>query len=192
MERLKNIPRATEFEKYEINSEDKFFFDANVWIAILNMDSLDEKYAEQCQRLFHRVLVSGNKITIIPELISEIFNVIVGKKYRQFSSKYPNKKDFRSSEEGEEIIKDFSEQFNILFKNNNIIFENVELEQKELEDFLLNKSTQLDFKDFLYEKFCITNNLVLVANDSDFLNSLQKFKCVLSCHPRLIRKHKQG
>lgn len=192
MVQLKNTPKATEFEKYEINADDKFFFDANVWIAILNKDSSDEIYAESCQKFLHRVLVSGNEIIIIPELISEIYNAIIAKKYKLFSSKYSKKKEFRNSDEGKDIIKDFSEQFNILIKNNNTKFENAYLEQEELEDFLLNKSTQLDFKDFLYEKFCITNNLVLVANDSDFLNSIPKFKCVLSCCPKLTKNFKRG
>lgn len=182
----KNIRKIVNAESYKINHNDKFFFDANVWISILNRDNNQDLFALKAQSFLKKIHEKGAKIYLCPELVSEIFNRLA--KMRQQKSTIIGYKDFRKSPKYQEWVEDFSDQFSQLIKNGDIIFVNSSIDSATILTYFQSRTKDLDFKDFIYEELCCREGLICVTNDKDFASSVGRISKLLSFNQILYNK----
>ena len=173
-------------DSYNIKQGDKFFFDANIWIKLLSPKA--NEIARKIQNFFKRINDKKCSIYICPELVSEIFNRLVRNKMDSSVVASRGYKDFRKSKMCREWIQDFSDQFSQLLNNRNVVFINLEIDGSEMLKYFQTKANLLDFKDFIYESLCKSNDLILVTNDYDFVNSVHSINKILSFDYRLYNK----
>lgn len=178
--------RVYNCESYNIKMGDKFFFDANIWIQLLSPKA--NEIARKIQNFFKRINDKKCSIYICPELVSEIFNRLVRNKMDLSVVPSIGYKKFRKTTTCKEWIQDFSDQFSQLLNNKNVVFINSRIDGYEILKYFQSKANLLDFKDFIYESLCRSNDLILVTNDYDFVNSVHYINKILSFDYRLYNK----
>jgi len=184
----KNSLKVNDCDSYSIKHDDKFFFDANIWVVILNRDSSEEKYAYKAQNFLKRIHNKGSYVYICPEIISEVFNNLIQKERHKSITLGRNYKEFRKSDICQEWVQDFADQFLQLIKSGNVKFINTSIGPEDTITYLQTKAKFLDFKDFIYEHICYKEDLILVTNDRDFAISVGKVSKILSMDKTLINR----
>jgi predicted nucleic acid-binding protein len=148
-------------------------FDANVIIYIFwptGSKDFESKYSS----IFAELLKQNTKIYINFIVISEVVNRAIRIEYEKylltnnFDKNRYKYKDFRDSLDGQEVVKDV---YQVIQKKVVSTFEVIGkiFTKDEIISFL--NVDKLDFCDKAIEMLCKENNLVLVTNDSDFINS---------------------
>lgn len=175
-----------------------YFFDANIWLLILDR-SLQPKYYEQVYIDF------WDKLTSLPEarkvvvanslLISEVFNRYLRIKFESYKKeqieylkkpkleieKLTFKEDYRGSIDYQENFVAFTSEFTAYDSFIEII--NDKAEEVNIMEMLNDMSTNSDFNDVYYQRFCKLNGFPIVTHDGDF-----RFKGtpILTCNKDLL------
>lgn len=174
-----------------------YFFDANVWIYILDQssepshkayidffgkvisqiedyESRKKQYLEDGRKIKPGVFDDSQKPIIIltPLLISEMFNVLIYSRFREWKEMTKNhsaefKKDFRGTQEHIDAVKLLkTDLFNYeqYFKIIDDCADDIGVRQ-----IFDDQNYNMDFNDQCYYYICFENKFILVTNDGDFM-----------------------
>ena len=175
--------------EHKISKTDKFFFDANVWLYILNDNSTKEskKYIE----FLKKILETDALIITNQEVISEVISKFLkdDAKLKGFKDKY---KEYRKTEYYRNCFKVISAIFLQLLDNKKLIFEPINFTNNDFRKYLeINTKEQqrniLDYKDYIYTIFSKNKNYIIVTNDKDFA-SLRFNNIILTANSKIIGK----
>lgn len=175
-----------------------YFFDANVWLFILDR-SLQPKYYEQAYIDFWEKLTSLQEVKKVVVanslLISEVFNRYLRIKFEIYKKelieyhrkpkheveKFTFKDNYRGTINYQENFVAFTSEFIAYDSYIEIINDNAE--EVGIMEMLDEMSSNSDFNDVYYQRFCKTKDFPIVTHDGDF-----KFKGVqiLTCHRDLL------
>ena len=165
-----NITRT---QNYVPTKNNKFLFDANIWIAICWPVKTKQSYNDAVN-FFHKTVTNRSKILLPAIIVSEVINRIHRDEFQKYKEKYPsiNKfKDYRKTKNFQIVNNDIKSVFHaqiVKLQKSKIIeiiddgFEGCSLEM------MINDLDKLDFNDSLVFKICKKNDCYLVTNDSDF------------------------
>ena len=174
-----------------------YFFDANVWLYILDR-SLQPPYHEQVYIDFWERLTSSgaNKVVVVNSLlVSEILNTYLRIKFESYkeeqiiyngkSKKEVNslsfKNDYRGSLDYRTNLLGFKSEFSAYSYFIEVV--NDRAEEVDIMEMLEQMSNNSDFNDVYYQHFCRVNNFPIVTHDGDF-------RCkeipILTCHRDLL------
>ena len=160
---------------YNPIEEDKFFFDANIWLYLFcpvgNYNSYTvKKYSD----FFLKAIISKSKIYTSSMIISEFFNTYTRIEFNKKKSENPKiyknyKSDFRNTVEYIELSDGIIEiiKSKILKKaiKINDSFNKIDI------DNILKSGSNFDFNDNYFLEICKKNKFKIVTHDKDFLNS---------------------
>lgn len=187
----------------------KYFFDANVWIIILQSPS-ELNAEEKCYIDFFDALSNLSStlkakkadaivptIVVSPLLISEIFNTytriafrkwkdelrVIGKLSTEEINKKDYKRDYRKESHYDLAVKQFTSDF-LAHKGIITLMEDV----NKVDPFYILKNfpANTDFNDQYYYNFCYEHKIPIVTHDGDFIQPSIE---IITNH-RLILKHK--
>ncbi|MBA9078436.1 hypothetical protein [Rufibacter quisquiliarum] len=160
-----------------------YFFDANVWLWILN-PPLQPKYYEEAYLNFWRILIektTDKKVAVVNTLLlSEILNRYLRIRFvvyknellesRKLDEKGINKldfkKDYRTTQDYQNSLESFKDD--LAAYASYIEFNDSGLEQIDSMQTLMNITPDSDFNDTIYYNFCIINQYAIVTHDGDF------------------------
>lgn len=164
---------------HKIESKNKYFLDANIWINILAAPQKPKYRIKSYLDFFDKLLISNDIKIVVPMLlISEVVNRIIRDVY--FAS-YLNKNGLNPSNIDRTYFKEkfrpsqeYIDSYNILiddFNSYNPIIEfvndglGVELSSN---DILENVDQHFDFNDNFYYQLALKRNYIVVTDDGDF------------------------
>lgn len=159
----------------------RYFLDTNVWLAIL-ADTFNTKRYRPYLEFFNKIIDwSGKdspKIAITNLLLAEVINRMIHSihypEYKAINTPVPGesdrehfKKTYRPSEQYaidlESVCRD------IRSYHNRIEFVSDNLDQYNCRDLIKNIPQHLDINDYLLGKIALSQGLIVVTDDSDFL-----------------------
>ena len=143
------------------------FFDTNVLVNIFWPIYPEIYWAKINSKIFNQLLIQKNRLITDFITLSELINLEFNLEYEKNKTlnNTLRKKDFRNSQQGQEILSDIfskiKDEIFIWFDIHSYSFS-----KTEIEDFITNK--KLDFNDSAIVKICKDNDYILLTNDLDF------------------------
>lgn len=157
---------------YIVKKDDKFFFDANVWLYILgNLGGARRGIVEAYSNLYNEILESEAKIYTNSLLISEFINTYSRIEFKYEQKTDPRIKDFKRDYRDNDNYKD---KFSFLYKltKNKILDKTIQISDC-FEEFstnsLITHEISYDYNDYYYTFLAEKQGLKIVTNDKDFL-----------------------
>ncbi|MCM3164546.1 type II toxin-antitoxin system VapC family toxin [Metabacillus litoralis] len=183
------MSKIIKISEYNPKREDRFFFDANIWMHLFcSVGNYFQRDINSYNSFFQRVLEAGSNIYVTSMVISEFFNAYCRVEYeitrgnRSFHE-FQYKRDFRKSEEFEELIGLIHSILKRkILKNTNRLnddFESINI------DMLFSESKDFDFNDQYFIDLCKENSIAIVTHDRDFFK-VSKDVTILTNHKRPI------
>ena len=167
---------------YKPNSDDKVFFDTNVWLYLFcPIGNYKKEVIEQYNMVFYKILKSGCRIYTTSLVISEFFNtycrIDFKIKKKEDKSKYKDyKHDFRNTEEFNILAEDICDIIsNKIFKYAQKLDDN--FNNMDMSNVLV-ADKNFDFNDKYFAQLCQDNNIKIITNDKDFLSLSNKVEII--------------
>lgn len=164
--------RIHKLSNYNIKEEDKFLFDANVWIYIYySIDESRTYAAEKYSDFYGKILEAGNPIYTNSLVISEIINRLERLEFdrvKKVDRLERYKRDFRNNPKYSDTlgyIRLLVE--NKILSNSNSM--NDCFESFNYNTFITSEKT-MDFNDAIHCHTALKEDLKIVTNDRDFKN----------------------
>ncbi len=153
---------------YKFKSEDRLFFDTNIWFYLIGPRDNPDKYAQIYFNALENILLNKSNvfidITIISELINRYAKYLAKQRFNIDMTKYEK---FRESKNFNKITLEVGEALNKILNISQLISSH--FEQSNIVSILSEYSrVGKGFNDQLLEQTCLINNLLLVTNDIDF------------------------
>jgi predicted nucleic acid-binding protein len=171
---------------------ERYFFDANVWLAIL-YSFYNEPYYHAYKIFFNKII--NNKIApsarivmpslLVSELINRIIRDIYFYEFCNDNGITKNALNFKTVyRKAPEYVSDFDEVCSgIRDYENKIDFVSDGVDGYKCEHLIKDIPHHLDFNDFVYSKIAKREDLILVTNDADF--KVENIR-ILTTHQALI------
>ncbi|MBB5148641.1 PIN domain-containing protein [Ureibacillus thermosphaericus] len=161
-------------KNYSINKNDRFFFDANIWLYIYcSIGDYRKKLVDSYSDFFHEIKTTGGIIYTSSLLISEIANRYSRLEYEIAKKSDNNIEDYKNDFRLNEKYKPIFENINLIIEQK-ILKNSVPLsdsfDEIEFPKFFDNPHTY-DFNDEYYCFLANKNNLKIVTHDRDFFNT---------------------
>jgi len=190
---------CTDISKVQPGSGELYFFDANVWLTIL--DGYYQKHYTKPYIDFFSTILSGNfekkpQILMASLLLSEIVNRLLRDvHFVDFKAKNATNLGINQPNAFKQIYRKDAQYA----RDNKIIFQNVKsyqqvikliddnFESYRLKDVINDNTTSLDFNDYVYSKLVKKHKATIITNDIDFSGlSLN----ILTANQKLIKRFK--
>lgn len=171
------MPVIANISSYNPSSTDKLFFDANIWLNLLNPlgSKLPEIYKENISEFYRKVLNAKSRIYITSMILSEFFNAYARNEFKTYekikNKKLNYKRDFRDTYLFKNVIKDIQSLI-----NDNILKDCIKLNDNfsSLNLNSINNNddfTGYDYNDKFYSLLCESEDITIVTADKDFNKS---------------------
>ena len=167
--------KAVSLKSYHFQSEDKLFFDANIWLFIYGpQEQRNSRNMGIYSSAFRRILEAQSRIYIDVLIVSEFINTYARQKWNILKrsdniseTNRENFKNFRNSPDFKPIAQEIADNTKRILKHCSKIesgFKTLEL------DSLINEYADggNDFNDQVFKELCKSRGLKLVTDDSDF------------------------
>ncbi|EJS72887.1 type II toxin-antitoxin system VapC family toxin [Bacillus cereus] len=167
---------------YEPSSQEKFFFDTNVWLYLFcPIGGYRSRVVNGYSQFFYKLLKSNSNIYTSSMILSEFFNAYIRLEFKMKQQEKPEiykdfKRDFRQKEEYIELSNYLCQLINGKILKYTIPI-NDEFDNLKPELFL-QPSAQFDFNDNYIAQLCLKNNLKVVSNDRDLRNISSDLKVI--------------
>lgn len=171
---------------YTPSENDKFFFDTNVWLYLYcSVGNYREEIIANYNEFFEKVLEANSSIYTTSLQISEFFNAYSRIEFRIQSRLDPSLKNyktqFRSSPEFLELIK----ELNLIIKHK-ILKNSIKMDDNfsniNIDNVLLLEKGY-DFNDEYFLNLCEENDIIVVSNDRDMIDTDRDVKVVTNLSP---------
>lgn len=167
--------RIAKLSDHKLDTERKYFLDANVWIFALGSPPSLNTPGEEYIRFLDRLLESGAQVYSHSILISEVFNALMRINFQDYlkaeqyrTGKKPAldfKRDFRGKGEYLNALSRFKSDIQAYLPNIQLIDSQLNF---ELEYLVKNIPTSSDFNDYLFYEMALDQKLTIVTDDGDF------------------------
>lgn len=157
---------------YQPQSNDRFFFDANIWMYLYcPLGNYNNNIIRKYDNFFKQILKNRSTVFISSLVLSEFINTYLKLEFNilkyQFPDKYSDfKKDFRNTEKYKNLIRDISTtlkgQILKFAKRIDDNFKKIDL------DKILFDLEHSDFNDNYYINLCEIEKIKIVTHDKDF------------------------
>ena len=176
--------KTSDVVQYDFTSEDRLFFDANVWLYLYLHQGSDGGYWENLYSdVFDHILGAGSQIYIDVLVVSEFINAFARQVWKA-SGLFPKDfKKFRNTPEFEPVAQNIAAAVEKMMQYSSRVesrFPTLDM-NKLLRDYA---TGSLDFNDQVIVEICRRNRFTLVTNDGDFRN--QDIP-ILTANRRLLR-----
>jgi predicted nucleic acid-binding protein len=186
--------QISDIRSYKPKPADKFLFDANVWLAILD-SNFQSRFSPDYENFFNKIIVNNlnPKATIVMPslLLSEVLNRYMHDIfYKEFLNRNPlapgqsayTKHDYRDNPQYQidfgmacASLRSYHQQVAFISDN---------LSQFTFKKILKNIPVNLDFNDHIYCQLAIQQGLIIVTMDRDF--AVEDIP-ILTTHPALLK-----
>jgi predicted nucleic acid-binding protein len=173
-------PEIIKTSNFKPSFSDKFFLDTNVWLYLIfpQHSNVSKGIIDQYSQFYANILQKECLIESSIVQISEIVNLILQLEFKQYKKKsklHIDFKEFRSSENAKEALKNAQTLVNTIAKSSAIRSGN--LTQEEIIT-LTSNIEKADFNDLCFAKHCSNENAILVTHDFDFNALNPDFKII--------------
>jgi predicted nucleic acid-binding protein len=159
-------------DSYEPKEEDKFFFDANIWMYLYcPLGNYKKKIIEKYDGFLKRIIENKASIILSSLVLSEFFNAYLRLEFNILKGNEPDKykdfkKDFKGSKDYQKLMIDIKSTC-----KNHILKLGKRVDDKfsalDIDRFLKNIELH-DFNDKYYISLAEYEGLKIVTNDKDF------------------------
>ena len=176
--------KTSHVAQYDFTSQDRLFFDANVWLCLYLHQGSDGGYwANLYSDVFDHILGAKSQIYIDVLVVSEFINAYARKEWKDSGLFPKNFKKFRNAPEFELVAQSIAKLVKRMMQYSSRVesrFPTLDM-NKLLRDYA---TGSLDFNDQVIVEICRRNRFTLVTNDGDFRN--QDIP-ILTANRRLLR-----
>lgn len=158
---------AVSVEKYDFQSQDELFLDANVWLYVYGPQNPKSYWVKVYSKAFERILIAKSCIYIDILVVSEFVNTYARLKWRLNAPRIKAFKTFRKSDDFKTIAREIADNTKRVLGH----CSKIESDFKTLRiDNLMNDyaAGYSDFNDQVITELCKRKGLKLITNDSDF------------------------
>ena len=159
-----------DIRSYSIQSGDRFFFDANVWLCLWGPAVSSKRRSNAYSRAMCDIRVAGCPIFLDALVMSEFINAFARLEWYRSVSASGKFKDFRKSPDFKPVANDIAlnaKRIAMFCSACESEFTSVDIASL-LNDFALGDS---DFNDQMIAEICRKNGFALVTDDADFAGS---------------------
>ncbi len=159
-------------------SEYRYLFDANVWLAILDPTFMRPEYRPYTgffNSIINNTYTSNAKIAVPCLLLSEVINRMIRDIYeKEFEVNHPpmpgqTKKEYLRFYRGRQRPADVENVCAaIRAYHQKIEFVSDNIDQYSCRDLIKDIPANLDINDYLFSKMALAQGLIIVTHDSDF------------------------
>ena len=157
-------------DEYEINEDDKFFFDANIWMYMYcSLGNYNARLVKDYSDFYQKIKSIGCPILINPMLVSEFVNAYSKMEFNFIKRRdglQNYKKDFRTNPEYKQVFDRINLITHKKILNGSLKIQDQFHEFNE-ERFFSNPNTY-DFNDEYYCYMASEMNFKIVTHDKDF------------------------
>ena len=158
---------AVSVEKYDFQSQDELFLDANVWLYVYGPQNPKSYWVKVYSKAFERILIAKSCIYIDILVVSEFINTYARLKWNLNAPHIKAFKTFRKSDDFKTIAREIADNTKRVLGH----CSKIESDFKTLRiDNLMNDyaAGYSDFNDQVITELCKRKGLKLITNDSDF------------------------
>ena len=158
---------AVSVEKYDFQSQDELFLDANTWLYVYATQNPKSYWVKVYSKAFERILIAKSCIYIDILVVSEFVNTYARLKWRLNAPHIKTFKTFRKSDDFKTIAREIADNTKRVLGH----CSKIESDFKTLRiDNLMNDyaAGYSDFNDQVITELCKRKGLKLITNDSDF------------------------
>ena len=163
--------KAMSVEKYDFQSQDELFLDANIWLYVYGPQNPNDYWVKVYSKAFERILIAKSCIYIDILVVSEFINTYARLKWRlKWRLNAPHSKTFkifRKSDDFKTIAREIADNTKRVLGH----CSKIESDFKTLKiDNLMNDyaAGYSDFNDQVITELCQKKGLKLITNDGDF------------------------
>lgn len=159
--------RAMEVEQYNFTSQDKLFFDANIWLYLFGPQQPMNYCVNIYSKLFSDTVNAKSQIYIDVLVVSEFINRYVRLEWELFGQYTDSFKDFRNSVDFPPVAQGVVVAVKFIMKHCRKIesgYANLDIDSL-MENYADGES---DFNDLIIIELCKNYGLTLVTHDGDF------------------------
>lgn len=162
-------------DDYKPLAEDKFFFDANIWLSIYGpigyyADWRVRKYSNFLTILQLKNCYIYTNTIIISEFVNRFARMEFEQRRIQLDLEYDEFKRFREMEDFKEVASEIAANIRKIIRSSNLC--NHEISDDELFDLAdIYEKGGFDINDLMFEEICKQTDSILVTHDGDFKNS---------------------
>ncbi len=175
-------------DSYQPQEEDKFFFDTNIWMFLYcPMGNYKEAIVKKYDGFLKKAIGIKSSIFISSLVLSEFFNAYTRLEFNILKGKEPLdfKKDFRGTDDYQRLVINIKTIVKTkilkLAKRLNDNFSNINIDE------LFEDIEQSDFNDKYYQFLAITENIMIVTDDSDFASTKKTTVPILTANYKLLK-----
>ena len=158
---------AVSVEKYDFQSQDELFLDANIWLYVYGPQNPKSYWVKVYSKAFERILIAKSCIYIDILVVSEFINTYARLKWRLNAPHIKAFKTFRKSDDFKTIAREIADNTKRVLGH----CSKIESDFKTLRiDNLMNDyaAGYSDFNDQVITELCTRKGLKLITNDGDF------------------------
>lgn len=158
---------AVSVEKYDFQSQDELFLDANIWLYVYAPQNPKSYWVKVYSKAFERILIAKSCIYIDILVVSEFINTYARLKWKHNAPHIKTFKTFRKSDDFKTIAREIADNTKRVLGH----CSKIESDFKTLRiDNLMNDyaAGYSDFNDQVITELCKRKGLKLITNDSDF------------------------
>lgn len=172
----------TKIDQYQFNSNDKLFFDANIWLFLYGPNKPNNPKVSLYSQSFASIIAAKCTIFIDVLILSEFINSIARTRWKLDAPHIQNFKTYRKTAGFQSTAKDIATDAKRILTSCSRIESGFEqtLIQDILDEYALGDS---DYNDQILTSLCKRENLILVTDDGDFKN---KGISILSDNKKLL------
>ena len=182
-----------EIDTYIPTADEKFFFDANIWLYLYcPIGNYNNEIVKKYASFLKKVIQSKSSIFISALVLSEIFNSWLRLEFNILKEKYPSKyvdfkKDFRNTQEYKNLVSTIKtavmSQIMKIAKRIDDKFSSISL------DKLFEKIENSDFNDNYLLTMANLEGFKIVTNDSDFAFSREMPIPILTANTKMLKRN---
>lgn len=173
------MAKVENIRNFNVKSDDEFFFDTNVWIFLFAPIANWQKKKQQVYaNLLRDIQTARATININSMVLSEYINTCLRMNFKQwkdtsrFVPQYPNTTiDFKRDYRGTQHCKNALETIKLYVEDILSFTEKRPDDFNSIDVTSLVMNTASDFNDSYHVEFCKLNNLKIVSDDKDIVNT---------------------
>lgn len=160
-------------QSYTFSNKDRIIFDTNIWFFIHGPQSIDDQRQKIYSKAFHEIISNESKLYIDVLIMAEFVNRVARFYYDLWCEENNlsvDFKQFRTMEDCKQIVTEIEIAAQMILIDAKPIetgFSSMDI-STVLTSF---KECKHDFNDLIIIDLCRRNGLILVTDDSDFINA---------------------
>lgn len=168
--------------KYEVGSNEEFFFDTNVWMFIFApIAGSQPKKQKVYSAFFSEIISRGATIWINSQVVAEYINRCLHMEFDQWKDRTGNldakfKKDFRATPEYQTALNDAKTNISAILQKSEKHPD--DFNSIKIDSIIASMGTSCDYGDAIIVDLCRRKNFKLVTDDSDMTNSSYSFTVI--------------